>query len=127
MQNWGNRAEIIRLELHDVSLAMNVFGQVWVDQMLMECRSDNTMPAWFSGCPGAPAVKSNGWNCNVRDYTYWNTFGGFQWYDVSQQHIVTNTEFRNCKNTWQYCVNGPSTGTCGSVAVFTSLTHSDQF
>lgn len=30
MQNWGDRSEIIRLELHDVSLAMNVFGKVLV-------------------------------------------------------------------------------------------------
>lgn len=28
MQHWGNRAEIISFELHDVSLAMNVFGKV---------------------------------------------------------------------------------------------------
>lgn len=28
MQHWGERSEIIRFELHDVSLAMNVFGTV---------------------------------------------------------------------------------------------------
>jgi len=127
MQNWGNRAEIIRFELHDVSLSMNVFGQVWVDSMLMECRSQNHVPTWFNGCPAAPVRFQNGWSCNVRDSTFFSSFGGFQWYDVGQQHIVTNTTFRNCRNDWAYCVNGPSKGICGSTAIFTSLTHSDQF
>lgn len=28
MQHWGQRSEIIRFEIHDVNLAMNVFGKV---------------------------------------------------------------------------------------------------
>jgi len=130
MQNWGNRAEIIRFELHDVSLAMNVFGQVWIDDMVMECRSGNNPITWMNGCPAMTkeATDGNAWSkCNVRDYTFFSSFGGFQWYDVGQQHILTNSVFRNCRADWPRCVNGPARGNCSNIAVFTSLTHSDQF
>lgn len=129
MQNWGNRAEIVRFELHDVSLAMNVFGQVWIDQMLMECRNQHHGPTWFNGCPTAAAEGqyTQYGKCNIRDFTFFQTFGGFQWYDVGQQHILTNSTFRNCRNDWNRCVYGSVNGKCNDVAVFTSLTHSDQF
>lgn len=129
MQHWGERSEIVRLELHDVSLSMNVFGKVWIDDMLMECRTQNNRPTWFNGCPAATTdgVAPSYSACNIRDLTFFNTFGGFQWYDVGQMHILTNSTFRNCQNTWGSCVYGPSAHVCSNVAVFTSLTHSDQF
>jgi len=127
MQNWGNRAEIINLELHDVSLAMNVFGKVWIDNMLMECRTTTNKFTYFNGCPDAPTEGTPRWtNCNVRDYTFYQTFGGFQWYDVGQQHILTDSTFRNCRADWERCTWGSSKN-CINTAVFTSLTHSDQF
>lgn len=128
MQHWGNRAEIIRFELHDVSLAMNVFGKVWIDNMVMECRTSTHRTTWFNGCPTAPAeTKYPPWGaCNTRDFYFFQTFGGFQWYDVSQQHILTNSIFRNCRADWNRCIYG-SGGNCSNMAVFTSLTHSDQF
>lgn len=92
--------------------------------MLMECRSSHRT-TWFNGCPSATREKVTG-KCNIRDYTFFQTFGGFQWYDVNQQHILTNSIFRNCRADWNRCVWGPG-GNCSNVAVFTSLTHSDQF
>eukprot|EP01113_Clastostelium_recurvatum_P039925 TRINITY_DN614_c1_g2_i1.p1 TRINITY_DN614_c1_g2~~TRINITY_DN614_c1_g2_i1.p1 ORF type:complete len:714 (+),score=84.18 TRINITY_DN614_c1_g2_i1:197-2143(+) len=128
-QHWGERSEIIRFELHDVGLSMNVFGQVWIDKMLMECRGQNHKITWFNGCSGAPTEgRAPGWGvCNIRDFYHFYTFGGFQWYDVSQQHILTNSTFRNCENTWSRCVYGSQQGECDNIAVFTSLTHSDEF
>eukprot|EP01113_Clastostelium_recurvatum_P039916 TRINITY_DN614_c0_g1_i1.p1 TRINITY_DN614_c0_g1~~TRINITY_DN614_c0_g1_i1.p1 ORF type:complete len:1844 (-),score=383.73 TRINITY_DN614_c0_g1_i1:116-5647(-) len=128
MQHWGERSEIIRFELHDVGLSMNVFGKVWIDSMLMECRQGNHNPTWFAGCAGAPVDgRAPGWgSCNVRDYQFFTGMGGFQWYDVGQLHILTNSTIRNCMNSWKRCVYG--TGSlCNNVAAFTSLTHSDQF
>eukprot|EP00475_Leptophrys_vorax_P012438 TRINITY_DN1888_c0_g1_i1.p1 TRINITY_DN1888_c0_g1~~TRINITY_DN1888_c0_g1_i1.p1 ORF type:complete len:1154 (-),score=257.11 TRINITY_DN1888_c0_g1_i1:36-3497(-) len=120
MQHWGNRAEIIRFEAHDCGLSMNVFGQVWVDNMLINCRSDQYANITrFNGCP---TVNGDWWKCSNRDYTYFTSFGGFQWYDVGQTHIVTNSVFRNCNNM-QKCLSYP----CGDSAPWTLLTHSDQF
>eukprot|EP01113_Clastostelium_recurvatum_P030352 TRINITY_DN3679_c0_g2_i2.p1 TRINITY_DN3679_c0_g2~~TRINITY_DN3679_c0_g2_i2.p1 ORF type:complete len:910 (+),score=157.18 TRINITY_DN3679_c0_g2_i2:178-2907(+) len=129
LQHWGSRSEIIRFEFHDVGLSMNVFGKVWIDSMLMECRNKNHNVTWFSGCPSAPTegVAPSSSLCNPRDYEYFSTFGGFQWYDVGQQHILTNSTFRNCEETWSRCVYPKEKGICNNVAVFTSLTHSDQF
>jgi hypothetical protein len=128
LQAWGNRANIVRLEIHDAALSMNVFGQVWISGMLMECRSSHK-PAWFAGCPSAPPVsQSPPWgNCNVRDFYFWQSMGGFQWYDVGQSHILQNSTFRNCRQDWSGCIFGSSRGVCGGMAVFTSLSHSDQF
>jgi hypothetical protein len=125
LQAWGNRANIQRIEIHDTALSMNVFGQVWVNGMLMECRS-NHRPTSFAGCPRASATPRWG-ECNVRDFYFFTTIGGFQWYDVGQNHIVQNSTFRNCRNDWSGCIFGSEAGKCNGAAVFTSLTHSDQF
>eukprot|EP01087_Luapelamoeba_hula_P000813 TRINITY_DN105_c0_g1_i5.p1 TRINITY_DN105_c0_g1~~TRINITY_DN105_c0_g1_i5.p1 ORF type:complete len:1108 (+),score=125.47 TRINITY_DN105_c0_g1_i5:207-3530(+) len=128
LQAWGNRAELVRLEIHDTALSMNVFGQVWITGMLMDCRSDN-VPTWFAGCPTAPAVsQSPPWgNCNIRDFYFFSNLGGFQWYDTGQDHILQDSTFRNCRNDWPHCIFGSAPGVCGHAAVFTSLSHSDQF
>jgi hypothetical protein len=109
--------------------------------MLMECRTLNT-PVYLQGCN-----QTNVGNCNVRDYYYFMNQGGFQWYvktctrlphskitmlsfryDVGQQHILTNSIFRNCRDDWNQCFSwSKGRGYCDNVAVFTSLTHSDQF
>lgn len=96
--------------------------------MLMQCRSPTHRVTWMSGCPASPTETRNPtWGlCNVRDYNFFNSFGGFTWYDVSQQHILTNTVFRNCREDWNRCVYGTG-GNCSKVSVFNSLTHSDQF
>lgn len=35
-QHWGDRSEVIRAELHDVGMSMNVFGTVFLTQMLVQ-------------------------------------------------------------------------------------------
>lgn len=94
----------------------------------MECRTSTNLITYFNGCPGAPTEGSsnNQGSCNERDATFFRTFGGFQWYDVAQQHIMTNSTFRNCNANWPRCSPG-SGNVCNNVAVFTLLTHSDQF
>jgi len=128
LQNWGNRADLQRFEMHDVVLSMNVFGAVWIDNLLMNCRSNN-VPSWFAGCPAAPVVSQTPpWGlCNQRDFYFFRAMGGFQWYDVGQKHIMTDSTFRNCKAEWEHCIYGSAPGVCSNVAVFTSLSHSDQF
>lgn len=128
LQAWGNRANIVRFEIHDAVLSMNVFGKVWIDQMLMDCRSSHR-PAWFAGCPSAGNfTQTPSWNaCQIRDTYFWRSVSGFQWYDVGQSHILQNSVFRNCRNDWSGCVFGSAKGICSGSAVFTSLSHSDQF
>jgi len=63
----------------------------------------------------------------VRDFYYFQAVNGFQWYDTGQNHIMTNSTFRNCRNDWEYCIFGPSAWTCSGSAVFTSLSHSDEY
>ena len=36
MQHWGDRSEIIRAEVHDVQMSMNVFGRVYLTNMLVQ-------------------------------------------------------------------------------------------
>ena len=107
LQAWGNRADIQRMEIHDVGLSMNVFGEVWISQLLMDCRSSHT-PTWFAGCPAAPPVSQQPpWGaCNVRDYIYFSGVNGFQWYDTGQTHLLENSTFRNCRNDWSSCIYG---------------------
>lgn len=96
--------------------------------MLMECRTRNHRITWFHGCPSAPPeIPDPNWaRCNLRDSSYFEYFNGFQWYDVNQQHILTNSTFRNCRSDWERCVYTDNTGICRNTAAFTSLTHSDS-
>eukprot|EP00474_Spongospora_subterranea_P005425 CRZ05883.1 hypothetical protein [Spongospora subterranea] len=117
IMHWGRRAEVVKLEAYDCGKAANMFGMVWVNQMLATCRSGN-FPTFANGCS-----SSNWWECAPRDYLYWQSYMGFEWYDVGQQHIVTNTTFRNCHNKWSGCLGG----VCSSASPWGLLTHSDQF
>jgi len=118
-QHWGSRSEIHRYESHDAGLSGNYFGAVYLNQMLVNCRS-NHKPTFMSGCK----VKNEEYyKCSVRDYQFWQTFAGFQWYDVGQHHIITNSTFRNCNANW----NGPCIWGCEDVSVWIFLTHSDEF
>eukprot|EP01124_Arcella_intermedia_P022125 TRINITY_DN3233_c0_g4_i1.p1 TRINITY_DN3233_c0_g4~~TRINITY_DN3233_c0_g4_i1.p1 ORF type:complete len:1092 (+),score=168.98 TRINITY_DN3233_c0_g4_i1:472-3276(+) len=119
MQDWGNREDVIRFEGHDLGLSANVFGSVWIDQMLLNCRSNNNI-TWWNGCPASPNKVPWG-KCNSRDMAYFRGAVGFQFYDTSMRHIITNSIFRNCnKATFSQCVS------C-SFYSFELLTHSDQF
>lgn len=129
LQSWGNREEMIRFEVHDVALSTNVFGQVWIDQMLCNCRTQNTL-TWLQGCNATASPNKSPWECTPAHYQYFQSFAGFQFYDTGQTHMVTNSKFTNCHTNQSYvnpnykCIN--SGGLC-SVQVFQYLTHSDQF
>lgn len=117
LQSWGDRSELIRFEVHDVQLSTNVFGQVWIDQMLVNCRTQN-VPTYLSGCTN----PTQWWTCNQRDQAFFRGFSGFQFYDTGQSHMVTNSKFSNCQSATPTCIGGKC-----SVSVFQYLTHSDQF
>jgi hypothetical protein len=119
MQNWGNRQEVIRFEGHDLGLSANVFGSVWIDDMLHNCRSNNQV-TWFNGCPTSGTSSIPWGKCNIRDFTHHQVAMGFQFYDVSMRHIITNSKFRNCNTKFAQCTQ------CKS-SVWQLLTHSDQF
>jgi len=128
LQSWGNREEFVRFEVHDVGLSTNVFGQVWVDQMLVNCRSGH-LPTYLSGCN---ITGTSHTACNARDTTWWTSAQGFRFYDTGQSHLVSNSIFQNCKPLKPTCASYPGTGCTGTppsfgVKVWTYLTHSDQF
>jgi hypothetical protein len=76
LMHWGERAELIRFEAHDTGIAANVFGQVWIDQFLVTCRSANSQPK-YNNCPSS---NNEYWNCHIRDLQFFYGFAGFQWY-----------------------------------------------
>jgi len=128
LQSWGNREELVRFEVHDVGLSTNVFGQVWIDQMLVNCRSGH-LPTYLSGCNITGTTYKS---CNARDTKWWTAFNGFQFYDTGQSHLVSNSIFKNCKPIAPTCATYPNIGCTGSPPavtgkVWTYLTHSDQF
>lgn len=115
MQHWGERAEVIRFECIDCFMSMNVFGKVWVDNLLTNCRSGGFAGLTkHSGC-----TARNNWECSNREVQSTNKFNGFQWYDTQQSHIVTNSIFKNCNA--ERCTTTP----CPDDAPWTLLTHSD--
>jgi hypothetical protein len=71
----GERTEIYRAEFHDIGMAANLFGRVYMTNMLMQCRNLVHNPQ--TTCPSR--------NCEVRDKVYRSNFNGFQWYDVSRR------------------------------------------
>ena len=63
---------------------------------------------------------------------------GFVWYDTGQEHIITESVFRNCgyrsneynqydQSSTRGCGDSNSNGCSDSSSVFGFLTHSDQF
>eukprot|EP00158_Paraphelidium_tribonemae_P000239 Partr_v1_DN20319_c1_g2_i1_m58151 putative polycystic kidney and hepatic disease 1 (autosomal len=99
--HWGSSLDIYGLEAHDIMRAGTVFGTVGIDNMLVDCRTQNM--------PSAPGTKS------FERAFYNNGYTAFQFYDVGQSHILNNVTMRNCSDlsptarSWQM------------------LTHSDQF
>ncbi|KAJ3285678.1 Fibrocystin-L [Rhizoclosmatium sp. JEL0117] len=116
LMHWGVRVEVVKYEGHDLGTSASVFGQVWIDKMLAICRTNNTLIPYISGCP-----NTSWWKCALRDTSYWTNFLGFSWYDVNQNHIISNTTFRSCTDKWAPAIYNTN------MAVFQFLTHSDQF
>lgn len=120
MQHWGTRSSHYRFESHDVGLSSNVFGSVYLEDTLINCRT-----RVVAGGPGnlPTDVCTSRWNCALRDWAFFISIGAFQWYDTYQSHIINNMTIRNCNPNWISCWE---TG-CGSNAPWKLLTHSDQF
>lgn len=60
-----------------MGISTNVFGEVIIDNMLMECRSQN-VPIIMQSCN----TTSNFWGCPAGDRQFFSNFGGFQFYDI---------------------------------------------
>jgi hypothetical protein len=118
--SWSGRMEVIDYECHDVGLALEALtAGFWIDNMVATCRTGEVL--------ALPVQRAD-----------WVRGDGFVWYDTGQEHIITDSTFRNCgyrSDEWnQYdasesrgCDGDIYTG-CGSgSSVFGFLTHSDQF
>mmetsp|Transcript_11766 Transcript_11766/g.14644 ORF Transcript_11766/g.14644 Transcript_11766/m.14644 type:complete len:1149 (-) Transcript_11766:779-4225(-) len=121
INSWSGRMEVIGYESHDNGLSLEALESgFWIDNMLSVCR---TGESWIMPPNSvANAVKGN----------------GFFWYDTGQEHIITNSKFRNCgyrsSEFDQYdtspdrgCGDDADTGCNQKSSVFGFLTHSDQF
>lgn len=129
MQHWGDRSDLIRIEFSDINLAANVFGDVSGRNILHTCRTSNK-PTWFAGCANAGSPSPDiGWGvCHQRDWAFFSGFLGWQWYDVGQRHIITDSTFRNCRADWNGpCVYNEEYNSCSGNSIWQMLTHSDQY
>uniref|UniRef100_A0A7S4S4Y0 G8 domain-containing protein n=1 Tax=Ditylum brightwellii TaxID=49249 RepID=A0A7S4S4Y0_9STRA len=123
MNSWSGRAEIVGYESHDNGLSLEALESgFWIDNMLSQCRT------------GEKIVLPSGGRA------YYMKGDGFFWYDTNQEHIITNSVFRNCgyrDDEYNHYDTSPDRG-CGidtdidngcssGSTVFGFLTHSDQF
>jgi len=122
LNSWSGRMEIIGYESHDTGMALQALeAGFWIDNLLAVCRS------------GDP-VSMSSWS----DVSYMEGTG-FQWYDTGQEHIITDSTFRNCglrSSAYNQYNSSPTRGcasddtSSGCVAessVFSFLAHSDTF
>ena len=117
--SWSGRMEVKSYECHDIGLALEALAAgFWIDEMMATCRTGEIL-----SLPAQRADYING--------------DGFFWYDTFQEHIITNSKFRNCgyrsDNYDQYdssptrgCDGNPYNGCDSSSTVFGFLTHSDE-
>jgi len=120
--SWSGRMEVVGYEVHDAGLALEALeAGFWIDDMLVVCRTG----ANFSLPEGSRASGIKG--------------SGFFWYDTGQEHIITNSLFRNCgyrsdefnqydESPDRGCSNTDNLMSCHQDStVFGFLTHSNQF
>jgi hypothetical protein len=112
--------EVVGYETYDIGLALEALvAGFWIDGLLSVCRTGE-----YLKLPVQRAGYMKG--------------DGFFWYDTGQEHIVTDSTFRNCGfRSSQYdqydtsptrgCNSNPFSGCHSSSTVFGFLTHSDQF
>ena len=117
--SWSGEIEILGFECHDCGLTMEALVQgFWADDVAAVCRTGENLVM-----PGkATSVRGD----------------GFRWYDTGQEHIFSNSEFRNCgyrSDEFNQYDTSPDRG-CGDSldngchrfsSVWTALSHSDQF
>ena len=121
LNSWSGRMEIVGFESHDNGLSIQALESgFWIDNMLAVCRSGEEI-----ALPAAAEVNQ------VKG-------DGFVWYDTGQEHIITDSTFRNCgyrsSNFEQYdsspdrgCGDSDKIGCSSSSTVFGFLAHSDEF
>jgi hypothetical protein len=119
--SWSGTMEIVGFESHDNSLSMEALAPgFYISKMLSVCRTGEVIDL----PPGASMNAISG--------------NGFVWYDTGQEHIITQSTFRNCgyrsaafnqydNSTDRGCGDNPTTGCQTGSSVFGFLTHSDQF
>jgi hypothetical protein len=56
-------------------MAANLFGRVYMTNMLIQCRNMVHVPLTL--CPSR--------SCELRDRIFQSNFNGFQWYDISRK------------------------------------------
>ena len=119
ISSWNGGMEVVKYDAHDVGLGLASLSPTgfWIDQMNVECRTGEkwAMP------PDAEPKQVHA--------------SGFFWYDTLQEHIVTNSVFRNCGWRSGYSLYEPSSdrGCNGNMhngchedsTTFGFVTHSD--
>ncbi|KAJ8612429.1 hypothetical protein CTAYLR_006581 [Chrysophaeum taylorii] len=128
LMNWGNRARMHKIEVHDFvgGPAAELFGDNDVDQILVTCRTEN-FPSEPTHC-GTSTVEHEGHQAFV-DCERWDKRAWEQqtkvitWYDTNMNTVVTNATVRSCDPTaWENCKYS-----CEQSSVFQLTAHSDQF
>mmetsp|Transcript_22804 Transcript_22804/g.36994 ORF Transcript_22804/g.36994 Transcript_22804/m.36994 type:complete len:199 (-) Transcript_22804:1544-2140(-) len=112
--------DVVNYEAHDVGLGLEALvSGFWIDQMTVACRTTELLKL-----PVQRAYDIRG--------------NGFVWYDTGQDHIITDSTFRNCGyRSDQYnqyntdpargCYSSGEYGCHPDSSTFGFLTHSDQF
>jgi hypothetical protein len=74
---WSGRTEVLGYEAHDTGLSASIQESgVWYDKVLVVCRTGEPLVM-----PSSPSSV---------------TANGLLWYDHGQEHIMTDSTFRNC-------------------------------
>ena len=114
--SWSGRMEVLSIETHDVGLSLESLSRgFWVKDLLAVCRT------------GEPIVMPPGTSISqVRG-------NGFVWYDTGQEHIITDSTFRNCgyrSQEYSQYDSSPSRGCEGDCHKYSSVwgfrVHADQ-
>lgn len=103
MNHWGNRADLINYEVHDVQRSATLFGESSLVGGLINAESGNPIT-------GVGPTQ------------------GFQFYDTWVKTIVSNVTFRNFKNSPAIPANIYGSGAVTAYNLgFIAMTHSDEF
>jgi len=121
--HWGSRGEIIGYSAYDLALSASVLGVFQISDALIACRTGDPLLLPCNGCENNPSTAAS--MLKQLDGV------GFEWYDTSQQHILTDITFRRCgaavpaRAPAPGCGDG-NTGCQGRSSVWELLTFSDR-
>jgi hypothetical protein len=151
LNSWTGSIEIIGWESHDTGLALESLSDgFWLDKALVVCRYVATIighnhaaksPRLTRSVSTLPfSIRRTGEDLTLPSIPKpWERIDGtgFVWYDTGQEHIITESTFRNCGyrgNFTQYdssptrgCDDSDRNGCHDQSKTFGFLTHSDQF